>query len=87
MSECAAASVSNSSIEARLAALESALALPGAAGGGSSSGGEAAAALEARVEKLEETVRKQAYRIVHLTRGFEAKCKEVETLKAVASQP
>lgn len=38
--------------------------------------------LAEKVEKLEEVVRKQAYRIKHLVRTYEAQAKELETLKA-----
>jgi hypothetical protein len=71
-----------SDLEARVAAIESALALPGQSGVTSSL---EVAKLEDTVRKLEDTVRKQAYRIQHLVRGYEAKCKEVEDLKARSS--
>lgn len=70
-------SAASSDLESRLAALESALALPHEG----KSGGVEAAALSERVSVLEEALRKSNYRIVHLVRAYEAKCAEVESLQ------
>lgn len=64
-------------LEQRISALESALALPSTAS--ASVGSEV---LLAKVETLESAVTKAQYRILQLTKGYEAKAAEVEQLRA-----
>jgi hypothetical protein len=70
-------------IEARVAALEAALALPSASSGAAAAPTTAeAAALAERVKTLETQLARAQYRIKHLVRGLEAKTREAEQLRA-----
>ena len=73
------AAAASPDLESRIAALESALGLPCEAS--PTFGGVEATILSDRVAKLEETVRKQAYRLTHLSRAYDSKVAEIEALQ------
>jgi prefoldin subunit 5 len=68
----------DATLESRVAALEAALGLPN----NSSSSSVGNEILQEKIETLEAAVAKANFRILHLTRGFDAKSKEVEELKS-----
>jgi hypothetical protein len=74
-------------IEARVAALEAALALPSSSTGAAAPTSAEAAALADRVKALEAQLARAQYRIKHLVRGLEAKTQEAEALRAAAARP